>query len=295
MSIKLKIFSLLCCSIAILCTCKKTDLNRIENLNGGYIDVIGHGGSGFQSIINPFPENSFVSIKNAVDGLNADGIEIDTQYSSDSILILFHDLLLEMSTHCTGCVSSYSASEITNCRYTNNFGSRAVNDENIITVRQLLEHFKGRKKKPIVYFSIKLFQECYGFTTQEFINYKEHFSNEIVKLIKDNEAHSWIYFYDGDAHLLNLIKQKDPKIFLFYNAMDFDSAYEACISNTFDGMVISNHHINKEQVKQAHAKGIKVVIWQLRTRKSTIEAIEKHPDGIMTDNIPMLIQILLEK
>lgn len=86
-------------------TCTKVDSDNIVNLNNGQIDVIGHGGTGFQSLINPLPTNSFMSIKNAVDGLNADGVEIDLQVSKDGIPILFHDAPLEKATNCTGCLN----------------------------------------------------------------------------------------------------------------------------------------------------------------------------------------------
>lgn len=59
-------------------------------------------------------------------------------------------------------------------------------------------------------------------------------------------------------------------------------------------MVIENINISKEQVKLAHQNNIKVTIWGVLHKSEIKEAISKHPDALMTDNI-QLTQELLRK
>ena len=80
--------------------CRKPDIHNIKNLNNGKIMIIGHGGSGFQSVINPLPTNSAASVSKALDELEADGVELDVQLTADKQLILYHDARLESQTNC---------------------------------------------------------------------------------------------------------------------------------------------------------------------------------------------------
>lgn len=269
-------------------TCTKVDLDQVRNLNNGKVEVIGHGGSGFQSLINPFPTNSFVSIKNAVDGLNADAIEIDLEVSKDSILILYHDITLEKFTNCNGCVNTRNSEEIVKCKYRNDYGSRAFKDQEIITFRTLIEYFKDRTRKPHIYVNTKIHPRC--FDDQE--AYYNKFAKLVASIIKKYNAYSWISVYDGDESFLLKIREIDPLIDLNYNAQGFDDALKIAENNNFNTIIIGNDKITKEQVDLAHSKEIKIVLWKIIRRKDVITAVEKSPDGLMTDNIPIVQEVL---
>ena len=275
--------------LIVLTTCEKVDINRIDNLNNGKIDIIGHAGSGFQSLINPLPSNSFTSIKKAIDGMNADGIEVDVKVSIDSIPVLFHDNVLEMGSNCVGCPENYTGAELVKCKYKNYYGSLAGEDQYLISFQQMINHFKGRSKLPHIYTSPKIPSVCT--TDPAFIN---KYAKVITKIIQDNKAHNWISVYDSDIKGLNKIKELDPNINLILNAYDFDFALSDCITNNYSEMVIENTNITKEQVKIAHQHNKKVTIWGVLRKNEIMEAIEKHPDALMTDNI-QLTQELLRK
>ncbi|HEY8401983.1 MAG TPA: glycerophosphodiester phosphodiesterase family protein, partial [Cytophagaceae bacterium] len=114
----------------------------------------------------------------------------------------------------------------------------------------------------------------------------------ISKIISDNKAEQWIHFSDANPDLLNQIQLLNPDIQLFYTAKSFEDAFATSINNNYTGFLIKVDYISKEQVAQAHANNLKVILWGVITQKATIEAVRKHPDGIMTDNIPMLQDIL---
>lgn len=212
--------------IIFLTTCEKVDLEGIDNLNNGKIDVIGHAGSGFQSLINPLPSNSFTSIKKAIDAMNADGIEVDVKVSRDSIAILFHDNVLEMGSNCIGCPENYSGADLVKCKYKNYYGSLAGEDQYLISFQKMMNHFNGRSKLPHIYTSPKIPSIC-----TEDLAFIDKYAKVITKIIQDNNAHAWISVYDSDIKGLNKIKEMDPNIKLILNAYDFDHALSDCITN----------------------------------------------------------------
>jgi len=278
-----------CFLILLLWTgCDTVDLDKIDNLNNGKVDIIAHGGGGFQSLIQPLPTNSFTSIEQAIDGLNADGMEIDLKVTSDSVVVLYHDNTLEKSTGCAGCPETYDAQSILNCKYKNYYGSGALKDEYIISLQQVIDHFKGRQKLPHIYASPKRPTTC----SEQDPTAKEKYAKALVKIIQDNNAYSWISVYDGTPEFLNLVRSMDPNIHLIYNAIEFDESLNAVIVNNYSGLVIGLDDVTKEQVKLAHNNNKKVIIWGMYRRKETIEAIEKNADAIMTDNIQVAQELL---
>jgi glycerophosphoryl diester phosphodiesterase len=269
-------------------SCSKVDNDHIVNLNGGRIDVIGHGGSGFQSIINPFPTNSFLSIKNAVDGLNVDGVEVDIQFSSDSVLMLYHDNVLEESTNCIGCVNDKLSETVSKCIYNNDFGARALRNETIITVHTLVEYFRDRTKKPYIFLNTKFSDQCISSLS----DYEDGFAKLISRVIKDNGAYDRISVYYGNADFLNKVRASDSLVNVVYDAKSFDDGLDACTKNNISTMVIDYDEVSAEQVTFAHSKNIKVILWGLRTRKEIVGAVKKNPDGILTENIPLVQAVL---
>lgn len=283
------LFILLAVAGMLAVACSKIDFEAINNLNNGKIEVIGHAGAGFQSLINPHPSNSFKSITYAIDAMNADGIEVDVEITSDSVLMAYHDVTLEHSTNCFGCVSKLPSSYVENCQYYNQYGAQVAHEAFITRFSGILDHFKNRSRKPHIYLNLKIDAHCTDMNTQA---YKELWSKVVAKAIRENDAYSWITVYDSDLDLLAWIKNADPDIEICYNAQTFAGAIEACNTQGIKELLIGNDYISKEQVADVHSHGIKVILWGLVSRKSVVEAINKSPDGLMTDNIPLTQECL---
>jgi glycerophosphoryl diester phosphodiesterase len=260
----------------------------IDNLNNGKIDVIGHGGAGFQSLINPLPSNCSSSIIKAMDALNADGVELDIKITSDSVVVLYHDDVLESSTNCAGCPENYRYKDLINCKYKNYYGSRVFTEENLVSFQNVIDHFSGRSRLPKIYASTKWPTVC----TIDDLASKEKYARGMAKFVTDNNASSWIYVYDSNEELLNSVRAHDPSIKIFYNAQGFEDGLNKVILNNYDGLIIETNDISKEQTKKAHLNNKWVIIWGVVTKKEIVDAVEKYPDGIMTDNIPLTQEVL---
>lgn len=67
----------------------------------------GHRGTGRNEKSNPFPENTFLSLRKAIEE-GADVVEVDVHYSSDDVLVVMHDETVDRTTDGVGCVSDFS-------------------------------------------------------------------------------------------------------------------------------------------------------------------------------------------
>jgi glycerophosphoryl diester phosphodiesterase len=283
----MKYFVILLVGLLLCQGCDKHEFN-IDNLNNGKIDVIGHGGAGFQSVINPLPSNSYSSIIKALDALNADGVELDIKITSDSVTVLYHDDVLEKSTNCAGCPDNYLYQDFIKCKYKNYYGSRVFNEENLISFQQVIDHLKNRSRLSKIFASTKWPTVC----TIDDPSSEDKYAKAMANFVKVNNASSWIYVYDSNQELLNKVRTYDPSIKLYYNAQEFEDGLNKVISNNYEGIVVETDFITKEQVKKAHLNNKRVIIWGVVTKKEIVDAVQKYPDGIMTDNISLTQEVL---
>ncbi|MDQ3192771.1 MAG: glycerophosphodiester phosphodiesterase [Bacteroidota bacterium] len=268
--------------------CSKSD-SKIVNLNNGKIGIVGHGGNGFQSELNHLPHNSFGSIIKAIEGNQADGVELDVQMSKDEQLILYHDRTLQSMTNCHDCISNNVSSDILKCKYKNNFSTNVLEDENVIDLELVIERLSARKIKPILFLDIKMFNKC----DNDFKN-RMLFAKNISEIILKHNAKKWIKVQSTSIDFLNILQQSNTEIHLILEGGNGKETIEMAKSKNFYGIVSSNNSISYEEVKQAHSVGLNVILFNVKTRAGTIEAINKHPDFIITDNI-LLLQKCLKK
>ena len=99
----------------ILCaTCiKKIEKYDLQNLNNNNITVLGHRGMGE---LYKHPGNTFEGII-PVFGIGADGTELDIQMTKDSVLVLFHDKDMKLTTTCEGTIYENKWVDIGACEY----------------------------------------------------------------------------------------------------------------------------------------------------------------------------------
>ncbi|HET6245707.1 MAG: hypothetical protein H0V01_04155 [Bacteroidetes bacterium] len=273
--------------VLTLLACSKTE-SGIVNLNEGKIGIIGHGGSGFQSETNPLPHNSFGSIVKAIEANQADGVELDIQISKDLKLILYHDRTLQSMTKCDGCISSKTAMGISACKYRNDYYTNVFTEEHVIELEVIMERFSKRQIKPILFFDIKIFNPCGTDST----DLSEAMAEAINKTILKYDALQWVMVQSVQPYFLDYLKQINGEILLLLEGGNAEEIIETAKIKGYKGVILSNGVISKKEVNQAHSNGLTVVIFDVKTRDGTIEAINKSPDYIQTDNLLLLQQSL---
>jgi glycerophosphoryl diester phosphodiesterase len=271
--------------------CDKVELDRIKNLNNNRIQIIGHGGSGFQSINNQLPHNSFTSVVNAVEQLGTDGVEIDIQISKDGNIFMYHDEKLHTMTDCDDCLYNHDAEYIKKCRFKNNFDVNIFTNEKVTPLEEVVVRFSQRKIKPIILLDVKTILACAGGANTE-TSIRTNMSNAIAALIIKHSAWDWIYVESDDVQLLQKVRQLNPNIKCILYQPISSETIQVAKENNFFGFVCSNVTTSADQVQMAHNANLFVVLFSVKSRDGVMEAIKKNPDFIETDSILLLQQAL---
>ena len=287
MNFKLFIFLLF---ISLLLSCKKEDKNKINNLNNGVIYGIGHAGIGLQSVYNQLPENSMVSIKKAIEVYNADGVEVDVQMTKDDKLVLYHDNKLETSTNGYGFIYEYNLCELSDFKFDTDIYANIFLNEKILSLASGLEYLSNRKNPPQLHLDLR--QWIYDETLLTSNDFFLIYAKEIVNLINKYNYQQHTYVNSGDINLLNIIHQLDATLKLTIESNNITWATQVARNNNLYGIVADNKLVSKKDVDYAHSKNVKVILFNMRSQFSINNAVKKNPDYIITDNIPILQQII---
>jgi len=274
--------------VVALCGCDKAAYN-IQNLYDGRIYIIGHAGSGEASINNTYPENSWESEIRAIEYYGADGVETDLQLSVDSTLMMYHDEYLESMTSCGGCVSNFTAANLTQCSYKPVSAEGNLSTEYVTRLEDIFNRFSTRNIPPLYFLDLHGRVGCVD-NDSELFNYYHSVMLAIQKLaVKYNIINQITITYDS-YHWAEHAHANFPELHVFIDrassfvTADVDSAY----ANGFAGVLCINDAITKDQVTYAHSKGLYVLIYSVGTGSAVADAIRKSPDYILADNIPLV-------
>lgn len=260
-----------------LCSCRKANLDDIVNLNRNEISVIGHGGMGISST---YPIDTYESLTAAITA-GADGVEIDVQMSSDSVLVAFHDHDLSTSTSCAGKINNHSWESLKDCEYVKEIFSVYQ----IWSLPEIVEYWKGGSSR-IVVFDCKL---IYSANFNEFI---VAYANKLTELVESIDFEGDVLIESQSVAFLQLMKGLKPDYKLFYYPQSFEEGLGIAKTNDLYGITIASSNITKEQISEAHDNGLRVAVWNVNSRKDNIEAIDKSPDYIQTDKLNGLLRLL---
>ncbi len=260
------------------------EIENINNLNNNKIEIIGHTGSGILWDRNEWPSNSEPSIDRALLGLNADGVEIDLQMSADGFLVLYHDNYLESLTNCSGCIASQNWEDLKNCTFDRNVGNN-LRDYKLTHLSSIIEKYKELDYKIIL--DIKRINFC---DNQE-VPIVSEMAEAVGHLVTDNGIAENFWIISREIEFLIYLKSLYPELNLLYETEVNESSIETCLQNDFRGLIYINDDISEEQITAAHQAGLWVYLFSV-TGTGIERAIEKSPDGILTENIELMQQIL---
>lgn len=261
----------------LLANCKKDSFN-IENLNHNNILALGHGGMGYG---NYYPLDNYESVQKCL-SIGMDGSEFDLQLTKDSVLVLYHGADLSEWTDRKGMVNQFTWEEIKGTQ----FKERPYQNYSITSLEELFSHTKNLQSYHFA-FDCKLFS--YNVDFNKFLaTYIDAINRIVVKYqLEDN-----IFIEAQDTTFLKLFKQKFPSYKLYIYPPSFESGLATALRLGLYGITISTRMLTKEQVALAHANNLRVATWSTHTQKQNIEAIQKNPDIIETDEHLSLLRLL---
>ncbi|MBI4945607.1 MAG: hypothetical protein HY840_04310 [Bacteroidetes bacterium] len=109
---KISLYYFVVCLLLVHLQCKKEKLSD-DTYFDSKVMILGHRGMG---VYYKMPGDTYESIAPAI-GIGADGCEIDTHLTKDSILVLYHDATLDDHSTCSGRINEFTWDELKGCKY----------------------------------------------------------------------------------------------------------------------------------------------------------------------------------
>ena len=223
------------------------------------------------------PENTFESFQFAVEN-GFKYLETDVHPTSDNKLMAFHDPTLDRVTNAEGRIIDFSSIDLKKVKVKNNY--------RIPLMEELLESF------PNCFFSIDM--KC----DQSVI--------PLIDLVKRNNALERVCFASFNQNRLNFVRETfnnkcitsmGPKEIIASKIFSYINLKKN-INSHLASMPISRYNIrliNKRSVAYLQSLNIKVIAWTINNEAQMRHLISIGVDGIMTDKLKLLKNILIEK
>jgi glycerophosphoryl diester phosphodiesterase len=263
--------------LILTASCKKERFD-IQNLNGGSIIALGHGGSGIHSL---YPLSSASSILACLH-TDADGSEFDVQLTLDSVLVAYHPADLAEETDLNGPISMLAWDQVKEARYT----AVAYHDEHLVTLSDLFGHASATNDRV---FSLDL--KVYPGSLNESA-YIERFARALVRLIEAQHLADRVYIESQYTYMLATLKAYRPDLKTFYYPANFEEGLALADELDLFGITISTEKCTGDQVRIAHEHGRWIALWDVYSRTDNEEAVRKNPEIIQTDKIEHLLDLL---
>jgi glycerophosphoryl diester phosphodiesterase len=260
-----------------LIACKKdTSLWVIKNLSGNKINSLGHGGMGIKSL---YPINSLKSLQNSLK-INPDGVEIDICVTKDSVLVLKHSQDLDNETTCSGFINEKNWEEIKDCKYK----LPLIGREDLIQASDFFDQVENMNEL-VFAFDCKI-----AFADDS--EYRDLFVEALIRHLEKYKIVENSCIESGNVSFLKKLQAKDKKLKLFLYTENYQKALEVMEEVDLTGITINNENITAEEIKLAHQNNLKVALFNTQTEDQNLEAVEKSPDYIQTDELEHLVNVL---
>ena len=256
--------------------------------------VLGHAGSGFFTPINPFnplPPSSLRGVLSALDR-GADGVEIDLQLSKDSVVMLYHDLKLESITTGTGCVAQHPAAYLTALRYSRGWPYDWFQHEKPVTLDTLLAHLNRRGHFPILHLDLHEEDPCAS--AADTYDHTPELVRQLMRSLR--RAHvptDCLLLISNKPSVLRQVRKAWPALPVAFDVTtdDFATNLRKAQTEKVTTLVVSGDKTTPEEVAQAKAVGVGVMLFGGRSGKDIKRLLACRPAGIQADNVKRLLAL----
>ncbi|MEX1132181.1 MAG: glycerophosphodiester phosphodiesterase family protein [Flavobacteriales bacterium] len=205
--------------------------------------------------------------------LGIDGVELDVQFTADSVLVAFHDERLDGATNCSGLVHALTWVDLKACTST-----RVGNaDVRIARLDSLL--LDAASLHPTADFTL----DCKLFAHGDWWSYLEAYTNALVALESTTSLRGRLLVECQVDPFLLLLKRKMPHVPLYRYDTIADTALHRALLSGYAGITVHNGNINKAQVERAQALGLRVSLFGTSGHLGHWQALRKDPDRLQTD------------
>jgi len=256
--------------------------------------IIAHGGTKKLA-----PENTMRAFDMA-DSIGTDMLEMDIQMTKDSILITFHDDILDKRTNTTGYIKDYTFENLKDVNFAFNYRDTAgyyPYRESKINVTSLESVFEKYSTKHPMCIEIKVYDEIPAQVAcrqlHRLINKYNIADKVIVSCFEDNILK---YFrIISDNKIRTAASLKETKTFVLLNTFHFAQLFMDDVDVLQIPVEKSGYKLDdKNLIDAAHRKNIAVHYWTINDPEEMKRLIEIGADGIITDRPDIMREVLNE-
>ncbi|MCQ6277483.1 glycerophosphodiester phosphodiesterase [Bacillus sp. V3B] len=230
------------------------------------VKIIAHRGASSLA-----PENTFAAFDKAVE-CNVDYIELDIQMSKDHKMIVMHDVTVDRTTNGSGSVFDLTLKELKKLDAGAWFHS-SFSGERIPTLQEVFKKYMGKTgllieiKHPHLYPGIE---------------------SRLGKVLKSHKnIQEKIIIQSFDANVIKRIKQHLPNIPTCLLLTGLEKITEESLRNysKFANYVsLPSYMLNSILVKKIHSYGMKVITWNVHSKREFQNVSSMGIEAIVTDN-----------
>lgn len=271
-SVKKPIFLVLVLLLFVV-GCKRDD-DELTYFNSSII-VLGHQGMGEDY---SKPGNTLESISPALTS-GMDGCELDVQMTRDSVMVFFHDHLLEESTNCSGRIYERDWAQLCDCEYKDAEGVYINRIETVFDQIVDLQQY---------YFSFdlgKMDKDVVSWDT-----YRDQYLRGVQRICETYDMSDRIFLEAEDAVLCRGLELGLTNKMFILGLLD-STVVNYCTAHGFYGISTTPAWI-RTSVDHAHQSGLRVMIFSPDNRNQNKKAINLGADIIQTDDPESLLKLL---
>jgi glycerophosphoryl diester phosphodiesterase len=236
------------------------------------INFAHRGASGY------YPENTMIAFEKAVE-LGSDGIETDVQMTSDGVLVLIHDEMVNRTTECVGFVKDYTYNEIRKLNAGSWF-STEYSGIKIPSVEELI--LFSLEKDVIINFEIK----------NEIVNYNG-IEEKLIELIQRYNIQDRVILSSFNHYSAVKCKEISKDIntgVLYYEKLYKPQDYARSVFA--DALHPYFYSLNKEIIKEIREEGIMINTYTVNDTNYMKYFVENRVEGIVTNYPDKLKKII---
>ena len=233
---------------------------------------------GFNTIA---PENSMPAFGAAI-AMGAEEIEFDLWSTTDGVIVLCHDRLLERVSNGQGRVFEHTYEELLKLDFGAKYGEK-FKGMKIATFEEVLQKFAGRV---IMNIHVKIWD--YDFPDPKI--------EQIVSLIRKYDAQKYVYFMTANDKIIRQVMEYAPDIKCCVgwdgNKEDMMSMVDRAIALGAYKIQLFKPYFNAETVKKAHEYGIHCNVFWSDDPEETKEFLKMGIDTILTNDYNLISQVV---
>lgn len=206
------------------------------------------------------PENTLSSFRKAVE-LGAEAVELDVRKTKDNELVVIHSDDLNKTTNGNGLVNELTLEQIK--KFETDKG------EHVPSLEEVLDSI-GKRVKILV----EIKEPGIEKQVLELIRKKGLLDNVIIISFHEEVLRKIRELNADVATGLVYVRHKNP----IQSALDLKAQY----------LLSLYHFTHSANIKKAHEKGLKVIVWTINNKEEVAEYKKKGVDGIATDRPDIL-------